>query len=60
MQEYIKHVYIIVDYYENVCGVFSSFQAARNWLDFKAVQENGWLPSEVKLAQIRMWPVDAE
>lgn len=54
-------VYLILDCFsKEVCGVFSSEQKARNWLENKAVQEWGWTPGEAASAIIDPWTVDVD
>ena len=54
-------VYLIRGYlFNDVYGVFSSREKAADWLENKAVQENGWTPGEAASATIDPWPVDAE
>lgn len=54
-------VYLIMDTWRNeVFGIFSSEEKARDWLETKAVQEWGWTPGEAASCKIEPWPVDAE
>ena len=54
-------VYLLIDGFSHeVCGVFSSLEKAQDWLENKAVQENGWTRGEARHAQIEQWFVDDE
>ena len=55
-------VYLIMNrsWNDEVVGVYSSEEKAREWLENKAVQEWGWTPGEARAAAIEPWPVDAD